>query len=142
MPRPKGSKNKKTLEREATQPAEAASEAPKRRGRPAKNAAPAASAAPVKAAKSPAKAAKTAAKSAAKSAKSAGKGAAKSGRGRRSTPILPETIGVGIIGAGGIARCVHIPGYQKLSNVLVVAVSDPVEAARNGAAQQFGKEKT
>jgi predicted dehydrogenase len=58
----------------------------------------------------------------------------------RSRVKLPDTIGVGIIGAGGIARGVHIPGYQKLSNVKVVAVSDPVEAARNSAAEQFGIE--
>lgn len=51
----------------------------------------------------------------------------------RARQALPETIGVGIIGAGGIARGVHIPGYQKLPNVKVVAVSDPVEASRNGA---------
>jgi len=51
---------------------------------------------------------------------------------------VPETIGVGIIGAGGIAKGVHIPGYQKLSNVNVVAVADPFEAARTGTAQQFG----
>lgn len=55
---------------------------------------------------------------------------------------LPATIGVGIIGSGGIARGVHIPGYQKLSNVEVVAVSDPFEGARNGAAEQFGIENT
>lgn len=53
---------------------------------------------------------------------------------------LPETLGVGIIGAGGIARGVHIPGYQKLSNVKVVAVSDPVQTARESAASQFGIE--
>jgi len=49
------------------------------------------------------------------------------------TPALPQTIGVGIIGAGGIARGVHIPGYQKLENVKVVAVADPVEASRDAA---------
>ncbi|MBV9865164.1 MAG: Gfo/Idh/MocA family oxidoreductase [Abitibacteriaceae bacterium] len=64
---------------------------------------------------------------------SKGKPAAKA---TRRAP-LPETIGVGIIGAGGIARGVHIPGYQKLSNVKVLAVSDPIEAAREGAAKQF-----
>ncbi len=48
-------------------------------------------------------------------------------------PALPQTIGVGIIGAGGIARGVHIPGYQKLENVEVVAVADPVAASRDAA---------
>jgi predicted dehydrogenase len=51
---------------------------------------------------------------------------------------LIERINVGIIGAGGIARGVHIPAYQNLPDVEVVAVSDPVEAARVGAAAQFG----
>ena len=113
MPRPKGSKNKKTLERES------------------------ALAAPKASAKKAAKADKETAKVAAKALKSSAKAT-------KATPrrTYPETIGVGIIGAGGIARGVHIPGYQKLSNVKVVAVSDPVEAAREGAAQQFGIENT
>lgn len=51
---------------------------------------------------------------------------------------LPEILGVGIIGAGGIARGIHIPGYQKLPNVEVLAVADPVVTAREGAAQQHG----
>jgi len=55
---------------------------------------------------------------------------------------LPETIGVGIIGAGSIARGVHIPGYQKLPNVKVVAVSDTVEAARAAVTKEFGIENT
>ena len=50
---------------------------------------------------------------------------------------MPEVIGIGIIGAGGIARGVHIPGYQKLANAQVLAVSDPVQVSREGAAQQF-----
>jgi predicted dehydrogenase len=52
-------------------------------------------------------------------------------------PKSPATIGVGIVGSGGIARGVHIPGYQKLDNVKVVAVSDPVEGARTAAAEQY-----
>lgn len=54
---------------------------------------------------------------------------------------LPKVLGVGIIGAGGIARGVHIPGYQKLADVKVVAVSDPVEGARKGA-EALGVEHT
>ena len=50
---------------------------------------------------------------------------------------VPESIGIGIIGAGGIARGVHIPGYRKLPNAQVLAVADTVEAARAGAAQEF-----
>ncbi len=69
------------------------------------------------------------------------KGAAKSAaKGTRAKRATPETIGIGIIGAGGIAQGVHIPGYQKLSNARVVAVSDPIEASRRGASEKFGIE--
>lgn len=50
--------------------------------------------------------------------------------------IMPETIGIGIIGAGGIARGVHIPGYQKLDNAKVVAIADPVAGARDAASSE------
>jgi predicted dehydrogenase len=74
----------------------------------------------------------------------AGRGKTASKTASKSTRIsrkqAPETIGVGIIGSGGIARGVHIPGYQKLPNVKVIAVSDPFEGARTGAAEQFGIE--
>jgi predicted dehydrogenase len=50
---------------------------------------------------------------------------------------LPPKIGIGLIGAGGIAQAVHIPGYQKLDNVEVRAIADPFEKARQGAAQKF-----
>jgi predicted dehydrogenase len=56
---------------------------------------------------------------------------------RKSSANKVETVGVGVIGAGGIARGAHIPGYKKLSNVKIVAVSDPVQAAREGVAQEF-----
>ncbi|MDF2441702.1 MAG: hypothetical protein JWN98_2686, partial [Abditibacteriota bacterium] len=102
---------------------------------------PASKAAPTKlAAKTPAKSAapattKNAVRTPARAAKTAVK--AKPARARRT---VPEVLGIGIIGAGGIARGVHIPGYQKLANAEVLAVSDPFEAAREGAAQQFGIE--
>ena len=51
-----------------------------------------------------------------------------------------DVLGVGIIGAGGIARGVHIPAYQKLENARVVAIADPVEASRNAACEEFGIE--
>ena len=70
-------------------------------------------------------------------AKGAPASAAKGTRARRTTP---EIVGIGIIGAGGIAQGVHIPGYQKLSNARVVAVSDPIEATRRGASEKFGIE--
>lgn len=47
-------------------------------------------------------------------------------------------IRVGIIGVGGIARGAHIPGYQKLSDVEMVAFCDIIpERARKGV-EEFG----
>ena len=79
---------------------------------------PASKAAPTKSgAKAPAKSAassatKSALRAPARAAKNAVKTAvkAKPARARRN---VPEVLGIGIIGAGGIARGVHIPGYQK-----------------------------
>ncbi len=68
--------------------------------------------------------------------------ATKSARPARRATAVPETIGVGIIGAGGIARGVHIPGYQKLPNVKVVAVADIFEQTRREAAEKFDIEAT
>jgi predicted dehydrogenase len=48
-----------------------------------------------------------------------------------------DRVGVGIIGAGGIARGAHIPGYKKLDNAHIVAVSDPVQASRESVASDF-----
>ncbi len=54
----------------------------------------------------------------------------------------PDILGIGIIGGGGIAQAVHIPGYQKLKNAKVLAVSDPFESARTACEEKFGIEKT
>ena len=48
-----------------------------------------------------------------------------------------KEIKVGIIGAGGIARGAHIPSYQKLANVSVVAVADVKEGTATEAAEKF-----
>lgn len=53
-----------------------------------------------------------------------------------------EKIGIGIIGGGGIAQAVHIPGYQKLKNAEVIAVSDPFETARQACVDKFGIKHT
>jgi predicted dehydrogenase len=53
-----------------------------------------------------------------------------------------DTLGVGIIGAGGIARGIHIPGYQKLENARVVAIAEPVEESRNATGEEFGIENS
>jgi predicted dehydrogenase len=49
-----------------------------------------------------------------------------------------NSLGIGIIGGGGIARGVHIPGYQKLPEVGFVAVAEPVAATRELVREQFG----
>ncbi|HEX8466156.1 MAG TPA: Gfo/Idh/MocA family oxidoreductase [Abditibacterium sp.] len=53
-----------------------------------------------------------------------------------------DILGIGIIGGGGIAQGVHIPGYQKLPQVRVIAVSDPIDATREACEAKFGIEKT
>lgn len=45
---------------------------------------------------------------------------------------------VGIIGAGSIAVAAHIPGYQKLPDVKVVAISDIDAGQAREVAQKFG----
>lgn len=50
-----------------------------------------------------------------------------------------DTIGVGIIGSGGIARGAHMPAYKAMENegVRIVAVSDVSDEARDRAASEF-----
>ncbi len=51
---------------------------------------------------------------------------------------MPDLVRVGVIGAGGIARAVHIPIYQKQPDCQVVAVADVVADSARSAAEQFG----
>jgi predicted dehydrogenase len=51
---------------------------------------------------------------------------------------MAKKIGVGIIGAGGIAQGGHIPNYQKLPGVEVLALCDPNEQKAREAAEKFG----
>ena len=48
-----------------------------------------------------------------------------------------KEIKVGIIGAGGIACSVHIPNYQKIENVHVIAVADIKPEVAENAANRF-----
>ncbi len=48
-----------------------------------------------------------------------------------------STLRVGIIGTGGIARSVHIPNYQKIPGVEVVACCDVIEETAKSASVQF-----
>ena len=49
-----------------------------------------------------------------------------------------DKIRVGIIGGGGIARGAHIPGYQKLSDVQIVAVADVAPGKAEETAGLYG----
>jgi len=46
-------------------------------------------------------------------------------------------IKVGVIGCGGIAQSIHIPGYQRIENVKVVACCDIVESLAKSVAEKF-----
>jgi predicted dehydrogenase len=48
-----------------------------------------------------------------------------------------KPIRVGIIGVGGVAQKGHIPSYQKLKDVEVVAISDPNKDKMNDVAKRF-----
>ncbi len=51
-----------------------------------------------------------------------------------------DTIGIGFIGAGGIARQRHIPGLKATPGVRLVAVSNRTEASSRKSADEFGFE--
>jgi predicted dehydrogenase len=53
-----------------------------------------------------------------------------------------KTLKVGIIGSGGIAQAVHIPGYLKLPDVQVVALCDTNPDTLKQAAEKFGVKQT
>ena len=48
-----------------------------------------------------------------------------------------KTLGIGIIGSGGIARAAHMPNYAKLPDVNLIAVADKSAQAGQTAAKQF-----
>lgn len=51
---------------------------------------------------------------------------------------MKDQIRVGIIGAGGIARAAHLPGYQALDDVQVIAVCDVMPERAEAFAQEHG----
>ena len=50
---------------------------------------------------------------------------------------MPDKIRIGIIGAGGYSRSRHIPGFQKLPNVEVVAIANRSAESAQKVASQF-----
>jgi predicted dehydrogenase len=56
---------------------------------------------------------------------------------KASRKAKKDVIKVGIIGVGGIARGAHLPAYQKVPHVEIVAVADVMEEAAQSAAAQF-----
>lgn len=53
-----------------------------------------------------------------------------------------KTLKAGIIGVGGIAQEAHIPSYQKVEGVEIVAIADINEIKMKTAAEKFGIKKT
>lgn len=56
----------------------------------------------------------------------------------RFTPMSTRKFRVGIIGGGGIAQAVHIPGWKNLPEVEIVGVADVSEATAKKAAAAAG----
>jgi predicted dehydrogenase len=56
---------------------------------------------------------------------------------------MSSKLKIGIIGSGGIAQGVHIPGYQSMPDLCeVVALCDPIASVAEAAAEKFGIGKT
>ena len=53
-----------------------------------------------------------------------------------------DKVKVAIVGAGGIARSVHLPSLSEMEDVEIVAICDLVEAKAKERAEQFGIPKT
>lgn len=51
---------------------------------------------------------------------------------------MPESIRIGIAGAGGIARQRHIPGFRAIEGVEIVSVANRSRASSEGVAQEYG----
>ncbi len=51
---------------------------------------------------------------------------------------MAEQMGIGVIGAGGIAEHAHIPGYAKQPDARVVAVADVVPGRAQALAERLG----
>ena len=60
---------------------------------------------------------------------------------RPSTSAAPETIRLGIVGAGGIVSSVHIPGFRKIPGVEIVAVANRSMESSQRAAAEHGIER-
>ncbi len=54
---------------------------------------------------------------------------------------MADRLGVGIVGAGGIAQLAHIPNYQKLDGVEVLAIAEPNAETAKKCMEKFGIEK-
>ena len=50
---------------------------------------------------------------------------------------MGKTLGIGIIGSGGIAQGAHMPAFAALDDCEIVAVADISKAARDSAAEKF-----
>jgi predicted dehydrogenase len=53
-------------------------------------------------------------------------------------PLMPETIRVGVVGAGANTRLHHIPKLQKIEGVEIVSVSNRSQVSSERVAKEFG----
>ncbi len=51
---------------------------------------------------------------------------------------MPDTIRIGLVGAGGNTRLRHIPGLQKIAGVEIASVANRSRASSERVAQEFG----
>jgi predicted dehydrogenase len=51
---------------------------------------------------------------------------------------MPETVRVGMVGAGGIARQRHLPGFKQIDGVEIVAVVNRTRASSERVAKEYG----
>ncbi len=56
----------------------------------------------------------------------------------RQSTSTPETLRLGIVGAGGIVSSVHIPGFRKIPGVEIVAVANRSMESSQRAATELG----
>src|SRR5438034_339118 len=64
-------------------------------------------------------------------------------RARRAIPVpaIRSSLHVAVVGCGGRSRSSHLPLLAEFAEVQVVALCDPVPAARDAAGEQFGVQR-
>src|SRR4029077_20660285 len=55
--------------------------------------------------------------------------------------LMPDTIRIGVVGAGGNTKLHHIPKLKKISGVEIKSVANRTRASSEKVAQEFGIER-